>query len=524
MGTFQTGVIFKKGILTNSAPLPGSDYITGFCFYNSTPPTLWPAGLIKECFGVQDAINCGITGLSEDETQSTATYLVTAGASGAGDTISFFVQEPINPANTGTSPNLVLIGKYTTVAGDTVVNTLAANIAAALNGNAAFNGGYSVTVATATVTIKARKGLGIFLNTGTPYSVVITGGAIAGTLTQNVVAGVASKFDRYFYHISEFFRINPQAVLWVGIFPTGTTTFAELTTIQTTSSGQLRQAFMYRDDRSLTSNFAADSATLNAVCQSLDDNKMPVSAVLVENMIGGGGTLDLSTLANLSLLTYEWVSPCIGQDGSGQGFNIWKAGGVTISNAGAMLGCISIAQVSECIGNPIPKFDISDGFENAIPAFGNGQLFSAISPNLQTQLDNYRWIYSGNFIGYSGTYFSDSHTCIIQNSNYAYIEQNRVQAKIERILYVAYLPFLKSQLILNADGTIANTLIASLESIGDNALSGMISSQELSGEVVIINPQQNVQANGKFIVTLYNQNNQIARKIEIDTNSVNKLP
>lgn len=521
MGTFQTGVIFKKGILTNSAPLPGSDYITGFCFYNSTPPTLWPSGLIKECFGIQDAINCGLTGLSEDETQSIATYLVTAGASGAGDTISIFVQEPINPANTGASPNLVLIAKYTTVAGDTVVNTLASNINIAINANAAFNGGYSSTVSTATVTIKARKGLGIFLNSGTPYSVVITGGSIAGTLTQNVVAGVASKFDRYFYHISEFFRLNAQAVLWVGIFPTGTTTFAELTTLQTASVGQLRQALMYRDDRTHSSNFAADASTLNGVCQTLDDNKMPVSAVLVENM---AAITDLSTLANLSLLTYEWVSPCIGQDGSGQGFNLWKASGVTISNAGAMLGCVSIAQVSECIGNPIPKFNISDGFENAIPAFSNGQLFSVITPGLQTQLDNYRWIYSGNFIGYSGTYFSDSHTCIIQNSNYAYIEQNRVQAKIERILYIAYLPYLKSQLSLNADGTIANTLISALESVGDNALSGMISSQELSGEVVIINPMQNVQATGKLIVTLYNQNNQIARKIEIDTNSVNKLP
>lgn len=521
MGTFQTGVIFKKGVLTNSAPLQGSDYITGFCFYNSAPPALWPTGLIKQCFGVQDAINCGITGLSEDETQSTATYLVTNGASGAGDTISIFVQEPINPATTGTSPNLILIAKYTTIAGDTVVNALAANISAAINANAAFNGGYKASVSTATVTITARKGLGIFLNAGTPYSVVITGGTITGTLTQNVVAGVASKFDRYFYHISEFFRINPQAVLWAGIFPTGVTTFAELNTIQTASIGQIRQALMYRDDRVHASNFAADAATLNAVCQSLDDNKMPVSAVLVENM---AAVTDLSTLANLSLLTYDWVSSCIGQDGSGQGFNIWKAGGVTISNAGAMLGCISIAQVSECIGNPIPKFDISDGFENAIPAFGNGQLFSAISPNLQTQLDNYRWIYSGNFVGYSGTYFSDSHTMIIQNSTYAYIEENRVQGKIERILYIAYLPFLKSQLILNTDGTISNTLIASLESIGDNALSGMISAQELSGEIVIINPQQNVSATGKFVVTLYNQDNEIARSIEINTNSVNKLP
>lgn len=521
MGNFQTAVTFKKGILTNGAPLPGADFISGLLFYNSTPPTLWPAGLIKQCFSIQDAINCGIDGTSPDETQSTATYLFTAPASGAGNTISIFVQEPVNPTNTSTSPNLVLVAAYTTVAGDTVVNTLASNIATAVNANAPFNGGYTATVSTATVTIKARKGLGVFLNTGTPYSVVITGGAITGTLTQNVVAGVASKFDRYYYHISEYFRMNPQGNLWVGIFPTGVNTYAEVSTLQTAAAGSIRQVGVYRDDRTHGSNFSGDSTVLNAVCQTLDDNKMPLSAILVQNM---AAISDLSTLANLSLLSNEWVSPCIGQDGAAQGFNLWKASGVSISQLGAMLGAVSVAQVSECVANPIPKFNLSDGIENAVPAFANGQLFNAVSFALQTQLDSYRWVYCGNYTGYNGTYLSQSHTEIAQNSNYAYIEQNRVQAKIERILYLAYLPFLNSQLPLNADGTLANTIVASLESVGDNALAVMISAGELSGERVIINPQQNVQASGKLVVTLYNQNNQIARKIEIDTNSVTTLP
>lgn len=521
MGNFQTAINFKKGILTNGAPLPGADFISGLVFYNSTPPVLWPAGLIKQCFSIQDAINCGIDGTSPDETQSTFTYLVTNGASGAGDTISIFAQEPINPANNSINPNLILIAKYTTVAGDTVINTLAANLNTAINANAAFNGGYSSTLSTATITGKARKGLGIFPNTGTPYSVVITGGSIAGTLTQNVVTGIASKFDRYYYHISRFFTRNPGGTLWVGIFPTGTTNYAEVQTLQTAAAGSIRQGGVYRDDRTHSSNFSGDSTTLNAVCQTLDDNKMPLSVVLVQNM---AAISDLSTLANLSLLSNEWVSPCIGQDGAGQGFALYKAGGVSISNLGDMLGAISIAQVSECIGNPIPKFNISDGTENVIPAFANGQLFSAISFNLQTQLDNYRWIYSGNYTGYTGTYFNDSYTQIANNSNYATIEDNRVQAKIERILYLAYLPFLKSNLLVNPDGTLANTIVVSLESVGDNALSTMISAAELSGERVIINPSQNVKDTEKLVVTLYNQDNEIARKIEIDTNSVQTLP
>lgn len=521
MGVFQTALTFKKGILTNGAPLPGADYISGLIFYNSSPPALWPTSLIKQCFSIQDAINCGIDGLSSDETQSTMTIQVTAAALAAGETISIYVQEPINPTNTSTSPNKVLIATYTTVSGDTVINTLAANINTAINANAAFNGGYSSTVSTSTITIKARKGLGIFLNSGSPYSTVITGGNITVTLVQNVIAGVASKFDRYYYHISEYFRMNPAGQLFVMITPTGTTSFAEVTTLQTFANGQIRQVGCYRDDRTHASNFAADSASLNTVCNTLDANKMPLSAVLVENM---AAIADLSTLANLALLTYDWVSPCIGQDCAGKGFALWKAGNVSITQLGAMMGAISVAQVSECIANPIPKFNISDGYENEVTGFANGQLFTALSFNLLTQLDNYRWIYSGYYTGYTGTYFSQSHCMIAQNSNYAYIEQNRVQAKIERILYLAYLPFLNSQLPLNSDGTLANTIVVPLESTGDNALAVMINSGELSGEKVIVNPQQNVQTSGKLVITLYNQNNQIARNIEIDTNSVTTLP
>lgn len=519
MGNFQSAVTFIKGQLTNGAPLPGADFISGAVFYNSTPPTLWPASTIKQCFGIQDAINCGITGLSEDETQSTMTILITAAAV-VGDTISIYVQEPINPLNTSLTPNKVLIASYTAVTGDTVINALAANINTAINANAAFNGGYSSTVSTATITIKARKGLGVFLNTGTPYSNVIVG-SITTTLTQNVVVGIASKFDRYYYHINRFFQMNPNGVLWVMITPTGTTSFAEATTLQTAASGSIRQTLFYRDDRTHASNFAADSNTLNTVLQTLDNNKMPMSAVLVENM---AAVANLSTLANLSLLTYEWVSSWIGQDGAGQGFNLWKAGGVSISSAGAYLGMISVAQVSESVANPIPKFNLITGVEDMLPAFANGQLFSAIDPNLQTQLDNYGWNYEGTFTGFTGTYASSSRTMEPVNNNYAYIEQNRVQAKIERLLYIAYLPYLNSQLPLNADGTLANTIVVPLESVGDTALAVMINSNELSGEKVIVNPAQNVQAAGKLVVTLYNQDNQIARKIEIDTNSVTVLP
>src|SRR4051812_47472281 len=112
MGTFQSGFTFKKGVLTNGAPLPGEDFISGLVFFNTAPPSLWPTGLIKQCFSPQDAINCGIDGLSADETPAKAIYLLTA-VGAAGDIISIYSQEPINPLTTGANPNRVLLCTYT---------------------------------------------------------------------------------------------------------------------------------------------------------------------------------------------------------------------------------------------------------------------------------------------------------------------------------------------------------------------------------------------------------------------------
>lgn len=521
MGTFQTALTFKKGVLTNGSQLPGQDYISGLLFYG-TAPALFPVSGVKQCFSPQDAINVGVTATHDDETKATATYLVTAGAAGAGDTIAIYVQEPINPTNTAANPNKVLVCLYTTVAGDTVINTLAANINTAINANIAASGGYTSTVSTATVSIKARPGLGIALNTGTPMSVVITG-SITGTITQ-FTGGVASKLDVYNYHISEYFVANPTSVLFIGIFAVPSAyNFVEVQTMQAFANGSIRQIGVYAEARSMVTNFITDANSLNTICTTLDRTKMPLSSFLVEDM---AAVTDLTTLPNLSLLSDSWVSDNISQDGAGLGWALFKAYGKTISNLGALLGVTSINSVSADFAQPIPVNNISNGFENALPALGNGTIMnlSNVSEGLQTQLDNYRHIYSGSYVGYTGTYFSDSHCAIISNSNYAYVEQNRVFAKIERIMYAAYLPYLKSELSLNSDGTLVNTLVIALQSVGNNALASMVQNKELSAVKTIINPLQNVLTSGKLIVTLYEINNPIARNIEIDINSVTSIP
>ena len=49
--------------------------------------------------------------------------------------------------------------------------------------------------------------------------------------------------------------------------------------------------------------------------------------------------------------------------------------------------------------------------------------------------------------GYEGTFWNDSYTCILQNSDYAYIENNRTIDKAVRNLYVTYLPDLNGPFV-----------------------------------------------------------------------------
>ena len=516
MGTFQTGFSFNKAITTSGAPLPGQDYVTGLCLYG-TAPSAFPSAGYKQMFSVQDAINVGITPNSTDETQAVGDIALT-GASGAGLTLIVKVQEPINPTNTATNPNLITICSYTTVAGDTTASTFATNLAAAINANQANNGGYTATASTSTVVLTARKGLGTFLNSGSPISV--SGTAAADVTVTQFASGVASVYNNWYYHIAEYFRLSPNGVLWVSVTSAPSTAFTEVQTLQQNALGVLRQVGVYAPSRTVVSNAAADVAALQTIASTLESNKMPLSIVYAADM---HSVSDLTTLPNLSVLNSNYVSINISQDGAGQGWALYEAYGKSITNIGALLGCISVAPVSQDFAQPVPTYNISNGSENNVIAFANNILFTSVSSTLQTQLDNYRYIYAGNYVGYTGTFFNDSHCANLSNTYYSYIEQNRTENKLERILYSSYLPYLKSQIQLNSDGTIFRPLVYSLQSVGNNALNVNMAGQ-ISGVECIINPLQNVTTQGGLVVTVYFIQNAIARTITVNINSVNSLP
>jgi hypothetical protein len=496
-------ITFINGQGASKRLAPGQDYISGLILYGHKP-SLFTSPVIQ-MYSIIDAQNAGILNDYNDETQATASYSITT-AGLVGDSISLSVNEPLG---------VVQLGSFINGASPTPT-TVAAGLAAAINAGTLIHG-YSATALIGVLTLIARKGLGIFLNTGSPLVVTITPatigetGKMTGTLT-SFSGGVASVQSVWYYHISEYFRVNPNSTLYVGIFAIPTPyTFAEITTIQSFANGTLRQVGIFK-----SGTYASSDLTLiDGVVKTYNDAiHQPLSVLYAADL---SGTADITTIADLSLLTSNKATSIIGQDGAASGYMLFLTTGKSVTHLGVALGLLSLSAVSEDFGEPA-KFNISDGVENDVPAFANGQLLSALSTSAINAIDSKRHVFGINYTGYAGTYFNDNHTSISLTSDYAYINDNRTIDKAIRGIYTALVPYLKSRLLKNSDGTLATTTISFLQSqvlapLYQMARDGDLSTVSTSD--VYIDPSQNVTASSLIIINVKLNEDGIDRNIQI---------
>jgi hypothetical protein len=468
-------------------------------FYTNTLPSGFSTtARIKQFFSIADAESAGILADYSDETQATGVYTVSnVGANG--DSITLQFAEP-----NGT----VTLGSYVKVSGDTTVTAVATAIVNAIN-TLTYSHGYTATNTAGAITITCRKGLGIYPNTGTPLTNIIVG-TIAGSVTTAFSGGVASKLAVWHYHISEYFRLQPKGQLFVGLYAVpGSYTFTEVNTMQIDPSvnGAIRQIAVYVDSTTYT---ASQTTALQTVANGLDTLKMPLSILYTANITSG---TDIATLTDLSTYTNNKVSVIIGQDAGGLGKSLWYAAGKSISCLGATLGAVSLSAVNEDIAW-VSKFNLSNGVELESISFSNGQAI-----NTQSALDAIdlkRYVFLRKFPNLAGTYFNDNHCAVIQSSDYAYINDNRVIDKAIRGVDQALLPSLNSPLLLNADGTLANSTIAFLESQAITITNDMVRNGEASAIGVTIDPTQNVLTTNKLYVAINIVPTGVARNIVVN--------
>jgi hypothetical protein len=500
-------VNFVKGASGLGRPLEGEDHISGVVFYtDSLPSGFGTSDRIKKVYSKTEAEDLGIVNTSTGETKAVAKVVI-GGTPAVGDTLKI--------TYTGIEGIETVLSTYSLVSGEVGTTTdAAAAYKAQINLGTATHG-FSADNTTNSLFITTKTGEGIFPNSGTPYAVTVTG-ANTATLTQptgsgSTVLGIASKIDAFHYHISEFFRMQPKGIMYIGIYavPSGAYDFAELALVRDYANGSIRQMGTYVTSLAYTT---AHITALQAIATASSTAFKPFSIVYQGDISGTASVMDLLSVKTFSAPN---VSVLIGQDGDELGYHLFKACGKSIGTMGTALGATAFAKVSESIAW-VEKFNLANT-EFEMAGFANGQLFRNLTDNQLSALNSNGFIFLVKFTGYAGTFFNDTFTATVATSDYSTIENNRTQDKAIRNIRVALLPKLNSPLLVDPlTGYLSEDTISLFENICNVPLETMAKNGELSGYVVTINPIQNVLSTSKLVISILNVPTGVARNIEFN--------
>ncbi|MEO1053915.1 MAG: DUF2586 family protein [Bacteroidota bacterium] len=318
------------------------------------------------------------------------------------------------------------------------------------------------------------------------------------------------------YHIAEFFRTNASGALWVGIFDTAPTDFAEVFTMQTEADGRIRQLGVFVSD-----DFAETQVnSLQAQAELLETAHQPLSVLLGANF----RNTDLASLADLTLPNSSnfKVSVVVGEDGGALGSQLATATNQSVTCLGACLGTISSAQVHENIGW-VQEYNVVTSPELDTLAFATGDAYKGVEQSQLDDISNKGYIFLRKHIGISGSYFNDSYTASDPTSDFAFIENNRTVDKAIRGMRSALIPQLNSPLRVNGDGTLAFDTVKAFERLGNRPLEEMRKDGELSDYDVAIDENQDVLSSSELLVNVQLVPVGVARVIKVEVSFAARL-
>jgi len=306
------------------------------------------------------------------------------------------------------------------------------------------------------------------------------------------------------YHITEFFRMNPEGELYVMVKAGSTTvSAADIATLQTYAGGNIRQTGVFN----ATQLTVAD---VQAQCKALEDAHRPLSVVLTYS---GKEDADLATLKDNTNLAIDGmcnVSMLIGCD---MDTDLAAALGdyAYYGCIGLCIGAVSKAKVHESIAW-VGNFPL--GLK--VPALFNGNQIRNIATSDLEVLNGNRYIFPVIHAGDADNYFNDSHTLDVDSSDYAYIENARTIDKACRGIRGKLLPLLNSPLKVDpGTGKLDTPTVAFLETTAGEALEEMEKAGEISGYKVEIDPDQNVISTGNVEIIIKKVPVGVMRKVRV---------
>lgn len=514
----QNDITFVRAEGGLGRPLAGKDHLSGMLFYTagSLPSGFSSGDRIKKIFSVPEAETLGIVDDHSDETKGTGGKIVIGGTWLADETATILIDGAV-------------LAIFTVISGSIDIADVVTGLKDAINAetNTGIKHGWTAEEVSGTdIELTQPDKLGVVNNTDTHISFIAISVAGTGTETQ-FTSGLGSYYAILHYHISEYFRLQPKGVLWVGIFAQATFDGTEIETIQNFTNGELRELAIYLSHET----FASSQLTITqGKLDTLATEHAPMSVVFHSDL----SSATLATLADIATLSDERVSLLIGEEGDyhilaydnakayisgdkvtfqGKTYrsiekttgnapwdgtkwvelreNLQAISGFSIGTTGVALGAVSFANVHEDIGW-VAKFNLvtETGLDEV--AFATGDLWNDISDSLKGTLNDFHYIYLRKHRGADGTFFNDSFTAIASTSDFATIENNRTADKAQRNIRTNMLPNLLSPLTVNEDGTLSETTIALFKKDTERPLIDMVTAGELSAQKVTIDPTQNV--------------------------------
>lgn len=310
-----------------------------------------------------------------------------------------------------------------------------------------------------------------------------------GSLQQAQTAGFTSTYEDGIphYHISEFFRINPEGLVYVKPV-TGGTDYSKLVEYKDETSGIIRQYGVYTQD-----DFALSAVTtIQTYAEQLETENAPASILF------GANVPDWTALPDLTSASAPKVSVVVGQDGAGDGASLFASVGKSITCLGATLGQVSKSSVHESIAW-VQEGNVSGEELNEI-ALADGTDVKTLTRTQLGALNDKRYIFLITYEGATGSYFNSGFSA--DDTDFDSIHKNRTIDKAVRLTRANLLPRLNSPIQVDSEGKLATSTIRTFEALASRGLEQMESAGELSAFAVSINPDQDVLSNDQIEITL----------------------
>jgi len=315
------------------------------------------------------------------------------------------------------------------------------------------------------------------------------------------IAEGASGHEVEWYHVSEYFRLNPDGELWIGYYavPGGAYDFAEIASMLVAAGGEIRQLGVYANALTYA---ATQLTTIQAIWAALDDPYKQVSILYAANTAAVTAVSGWASIASARALTARKVTPVIGQDASGAGLALFVAKTYSITHLGALLGAVSKASVEQSVGNP-DNFNFSNGTELEIPALANGDLVTALTSTALGGLKDKGYAFLRKYTpDISGTYSERVPTSIVATSDYAWLEVNRTVDKAIRLIRSALIPKLQATLYVKADGTLRDDTVGYFQDLAQTPLDQMKADGEISDAEALVDPDQDVLGTSTLTISV----------------------